>query len=477
MEEHLHHDDMEELFRKSLNQQGEESEDGHWDLPPDDLWDKIQPRIPPPPKRPYRRWLLGTALVVVAIILYLLRTCNSRPAHPVAAEGLPSATEQSPSAKHSPAPPSLAETSTERVQEERDMQRTTSDIKADGIEGRAKTVLPSIRSRKVATSTVKEQSTSPGQNLTKSTIPTQPILPKATGLGTLTTLTALPLFAESTKKNQLLSPPVSLPVDTGEGTGRKGAFYAGLYFAPALSYRIVREPQQRFRGVWNDQEQPDNTFAAGGLKLGYQLSERWALEIGAHYSRTSVRSSHRQVLNYDRQRERRNASGGYDSEYQMRLSTSFGEVETDVALSRAASTTIPLNTPTLILFDLEQEFSYLRIPVIASYRMGQGRLKMALRAGLGANFLVDKELTVNQVRSNRTGLKHRRTDITDKFKGLDNMSFDALFGVGLDYALTPHFSLILEPTFIQSLQATYQLDRSRTYPYIISLNIGGQYYF
>lgn len=264
---------------------------------------------------------------------------------------------------------------------------------------------------------------------------------------------------------------------TGSALTQTG-FYAGVHIAPTYSYRNVKSVDGPvLRRLLNEKEQADYSVALG-LKAGYQFSKNWSVETGLNYYKNTVQSLHRAQVRYERQLERLNGDGDYDSNYRLNLSTSYGEIETDVALTRSASTAIDQNDYINLVLKTNQELKYLGVPVALRYRTTGNKFHFSAKAGVSANFILQKDVTIQAAQVKRTGVHHRRTIVDKKFEGLKNTTFDFMFGIGADYDLSTNWSIYFEPVVTHSLSPVYNLNgKIKTYPIVASLNIGLSYKF
>ena len=491
MSDGLHNDPFESLFRDKLN---EESTGHSWDKPGDDVWAKIEEGVAELPVSNARSkvmvwpWLVA----LVLIIILLLRTCNTKE-NP--AQLLPIAGQEK------SVDPTLILTEVEGKEESRKIEKENTLEKeitfaAEKNRGEAKEKeISSIKTKgvKIKSSDIEESiSNSKGtlafnieKNISQKTKSDEPTLnqhQKGEERRTLSLLKFIPSLApialETNHPNIALAVPpeikTSTPLNPAGGARR---FFAGIYYAPAISYRNIIEPNRLRRRILDEQEKPGKVLLSGGLRLGYRLASRWTLETGLQLTKTEVESLHRARLAYDRNQEIQNASGGYDSNYRMTLSTSFGEVATDVALTRNAATTIPANLPTFVLFELKQNFTQLRIPLTVRYELGGQQLRCFIRSGFAANLILDQQIQISRIGLNRAGLRPRQTRIVKKFEGLNDKTLDYLIAFGLSYQASPSISLMLEPSFLQSLTPAFEKGTSKTYPNLLSLNIGVNYHF
>ena len=84
---------------------------------------------------------------------------------------------------------------------------------------------------------------------------------------------------------------------------------------------------------------------------------------------------------------------------------------------------------------LEMLFNYIHVPVLAKFRFGKGQLKPLLFAGPAVSFL-----TAAKNRIYLNGVLEEETDIEPFLNGTD---FSAVFGTGLEYAISK-ITLILD---------------------------------
>ena len=260
-------------------------------------------------------------------------------------------------------------------------------------------------------------------------------------------------------------------------TSRVG-FYAGAHIAPTYSYRNIKSIDGPvLRQKLNQQEKAIYSVSLG-LKGGYQFSKNWSVETGLNYYKNTIQSMHRAQIRYESQIERLNSDGNYDSNYQVNLPTSYGEIETDVALTRNSDTQIDQNDYINMALKTQQELKNLGIPIAIRYRTAKNKLHFSAKAGFSANFILQKDVTIKAAVVNRNGVHHRRTIIDKQFSGLKNTTIDILLGLGLDYDISKNMSVYFEPTVTRSLNPVYHINgKIKTYPILASFNLGLNYHF
>jgi hypothetical protein len=298
----------------------------------------------------------------------------------------------------------------------------------------------------------------------------------------LTPLSSKIIFAEANSPSKDITLdmlPVSEEVfKPSTSSITRTGFYVGAHIAPTYGYRNIKSVDGPvLRRLLIQQEKAIYSVSLG-MKAGYQFSKNWSVETGLNYYKNTVQSMHRAQVRYESQIERLNSDGSYDSNYHLRLSTSYGEIETDVALTRSSDVQIDQNEYINLVLKTQQELKNLGIPIAVRYRTAGNKFHFSAKAGFSANFTLQKDVTVKAAAVTRNGVKHRRTIIDKQFSGLKTTTFDVLFGIGLDYDISKNLSIYFEPTAMHSINPVYNLNgKIKTYPIVASLNIGLAYRF
>ncbi len=258
----------------------------------------------------------------------------------------------------------------------------------------------------------------------------------------------------------------------------KPGFYLGAHIAPTYTYRNIKSVDGPvLRRMLNEKERAVYSVALG-LKVGFQFAKNWSVETGLNYYKNTIQSMHLAQVQYQSQLERLNSDGNYDSNYHLNLSTSYGEIVTDVALTRNSDSPIDQNAFINLGFKTRQELKYLGVPIALRYRTNGNKFHFSAKAGISGNFIIQKDVTIKAATVNRNGVRHRRTIVEQKFSGLKNNTFDFLFGIGADYDISKNMSIYFEPTIVHSINPVYSLNgKIKTYPIVVSLNLGLSYRF
>lgn len=542
MDENLHKDNLEEFFKNSLNDENIDSSDDPWDVPSDDVWLGINETInpvptPAPPFSFNLNWLLAAAasILILGLVYYnytlqnkigelsevvenqkntidkleklVLENGNNnllkkeeenevgnngefstiifeKESSQTAIESKP----QNFSNQNSPQKNTSNQSAFEKGKSIDNSQLNNSTIKNSNNE---KTVAENnLEAEKASVVIVKNDANlknTPSEGSISNQLiqkNTDPILAESSKntFALLVPLSSKMIFAESTSQTEELNLemlPVSKAVfqSSFSSTARTG-FYVGAHIAPTYGYRNIKSIDGPvLRRLLNQQEKANYSVSLG-MKAGYQFSKNWSVETGLNYYKNTIQSVHRRQVRFESQLERLNSDGSYDSNYQLKLATSYGEIETDVALTRSSDTQIGQNDYINLVMKTQQELKNLGIPIAIRYRTAKNKFHFSAKAGISTNIILQKDVTIKAAAVARNGIQHRRTIVDKQFSGLKNTTFDLLLGLGVDYDLSKNMSVYFEPTVTRSINPVYQISgKIKTYPIIAAFNVGLAYHF
>ncbi len=222
-------------------------------------------------------------------------------------------------------------------------------------------------------------------------------------------------------------------------------------------------------------EQPLISYS-GGIAFSFKISKRFSIQSGLYYSSLDQRvdgiNSFNGFQKYD------NSKGDHNFE----VLTTSGTIYTsnpDVFLSSNASDRIITNY-TADVFDpakanlqqvsnsIDQNFSYLELPVVLKYKIIDKTLGINLIGGLSYNLLVN-----NSVYTTVDGSKYS----IGKTEGLNSLALSSSLGMGMEYNLSSKLSLNLEPTFRYYLNPFSVSTGSYAHPYSFGIFSGVSYKF
>lgn len=223
-------------------------------------------------------------------------------------------------------------------------------------------------------------------------------------------------------------------------------------------------------------EQPLISYS-GGVAFAYKINKRFSIQSGLFYS--SVEQEVGGISSFGGFQPYGNAKGNHNFE----VITSNGIVYTnnaDVFLFTPGSDNRIVTNFTNDIFDpkkaslqkindnLQQNFSYLELPLFLRYKFIDKTLDFNLIGGLSYNMLVN-----NSVFTMSEGGKYP-IGTTD---GLNMVTLSSSLGMGMEYNFSDKFSLNLEPTFRYYLNPFNHLISSGTHPYSFGIFSGISYKF
>ena len=222
-------------------------------------------------------------------------------------------------------------------------------------------------------------------------------------------------------------------------------------------------------------EQPLISYS-GGLSFSYKISKRFSIQSGLYYSSLGEKvdgiNSFSGFKPYDITK----------GDHNFEVLTSNGKViinNPDIFVSANVSERV-LTAYTRDVFDpnkaslqpvsnsLDQNLSYLELPVVLRYKIVDKAFGINLIGGLSYNLLVH-----NSVYTSVDGNKY----IVGDTKGLNPLSFSSSVGMGMEYNFSGKLSLNLEPTFRYYLNPFSVTTGTFIHPYSFGIFSGVSYKF
>jgi hypothetical protein len=215
---------------------------------------------------------------------------------------------------------------------------------------------------------------------------------------------------------------------------------------------------------------------SGGVAFSYKISKRFTIQSGLYYS------------SLDQKVDGINSFSGfrpYDvtkGDHNFEVLTTTGTVFTsnpDVYLSADGANRV-VSAYSNDVFDpkkaslepvsnsLDQNFSYLELPVILRYKIVDKTIGINVIGGLSYNMLVHNSVY--------TTVDGNRYPIGDT-KGLNPLTLSSSLGMGMEYNISDKLSLNLEPTLRYYLNPFSVTTGSYTHPYSFGIFSGVSYKF
>ncbi|MCS6929287.1 MAG: hypothetical protein NZM43_07320 [Saprospiraceae bacterium] len=513
MKEKYSRDPLEEYFRKTLDQ--------HEATPPQDLWNRIESGLPSPSTlpaqpwwAPYRFWLLLGAVTGFFVLAFLLPdsllhywgAVSPQDSSALNEEGLSSdAWKRSSTPKQvladsllstssSPAPlfiPSVKD----RVATSRHWPSSPDDT---AREKKKATFLHSTPRKNALSPTSKRQLDAPAA---EQSIPVQLSNEEEDTAGYVkhvseesasaevvdeeiqrSLLSFIPVKPSTLPRSKIAADPrLPLPY-VRPGRLPKGwsvGLYAASVFTPATT-QLPRGGIGPKRLPFVVQSQPPQAAWEGGVRIQKRLGIHWGLEGGISYSehvRTTAFSSRfrfgdgRHIMDGGHPHSRR----GYDHY----LSTPGGSGAVELRMEPSNHTDVVQPGEMIQLKAQVSEYvAFLRIPVLASYAIGSGRLFGTARVGLVAEFSLRNDLEISSIIS-----ENARVRLVPGFKpGLQwtparTLSVGYWLSAGATYRWSRRMSISAEPTLTRQLARQDIQGRSLPNPASFGVNVGLLYHW
>lgn len=204
-----------------------------------------------------------------------------------------------------------------------------------------------------------------------------------------------------------------------------------------------------------------NTLSTG-LTLAAGISKNWQIQSGLLYKQTSMSATHRPFFRF---RDRGHGGGHHgggggggwqddrDHAFNYDLNTSMGVVSMEIDLRQTDTTQqIEDNEQLDLIVTTEQTTKSLCLPLIAQYEIGRGRLRLHVKGGVLANFLLDSKLNVTNSSSlnGKFSILEGR-HISTQSRSFKTSSVDYLAGIGASYDISPKLSIHLDPVISGAL--------------------------
>lgn len=263
-----------------------------------------------------------------------------------------------------------------------------------------------------------------------------------------------------------------MPVELAD-EGKKKRWEVGARISPTYLSNNLKTANDVLRQV-NDNESPVLSYT-GGFSLNYKMTGRLSIQTGLYYS--SLGRDVNGVVSYSGFKPFASSKSGviFDVETSSGTITSTNR---DIYLSDNAGNRIegyysvdnfdPLKSSLIPFGDqLRQNFEYLRIPLIISYKIIDRKLDFNILGGMSYNFLIGNQTWA----INDAGSKV----LLGSTDGVDNLLLSSSLGMSMEYELSERFSFNLEPEVRYFLNTGGDLGSGN--PYTFGIFSGMQFKF
>lgn len=204
------------------------------------------------------------------------------------------------------------------------------------------------------------------------------------------------------------------------------------------------------------QQDGDGTFAIG-LRIAYDLSDRWTIQTGAYYSNYSYNI--KPTVIYAQQQE--NGQVGYS------IPTSSGTV----FLPNSA---VPARLGDSMQVRGSSSRSYISIPLQVKYTFAEtSRFRFYMDGGFSINIADYKKTGILW---ENTAFQEGNVNVQDIY-GLNSVQYSYNFGIGATYLIRRGLSVYTEPFINGSVTSINENTPVITYPYYFGWSVGLTYHF
>jgi hypothetical protein len=257
-------------------------------------------------------------------------------------------------------------------------------------------------------------------------------------------------------KQYTISNTIYSPGAKTESTNKKGKWSVSAGITPVFTTQIDN-------AVYSSRQTTSNeNSVSGNLMAGYRLGNRVIVKSGIIYSQVKQMTKN---VNF--------TSGGPSSDFfgkTLMANTPSGKVNLSKISASKYEMSLAYSSSTLSGFqsDLKQDFSYIEIPVQATYKILNRKFYVGVNGGISTNILV----------ANKADLFDNGQKINSgETSRLRNVSYSGAVGLELGYDLGNRITLTVEPRikhFLTSLSSNNAVDFK---PYQLNIVTGVTYSF
>jgi hypothetical protein len=169
-------------------------------------------------------------------------------------------------------------------------------------------------------------------------------------------------------------------------------WYLGVYLSPRLVFDASATPIRRpgMRPVFVSRQERPEVMLEGGLRLGRKLGTHWAVEGGIGFGRLSRTTVHAPRFRYGEG----SYAGAQARRFEYALSSYAGSASITLDIERTDADPVNNNEPVQLSVRVAEKLELLRIPLTGVYQFGAGSLQGLLKAGMTGNFILNNEMGI-----------------------------------------------------------------------------------
>ncbi|SMO73042.1 Outer membrane protein beta-barrel domain-containing protein [Saccharicrinis carchari] len=267
-------------------------------------------------------------------------------------------------------------------------------------------------------------------------------------------------------------------ISSPETEKRALQFALGGQFSPSYSYRETGSSGASGRSAVNEDGIVSYT---GGINLNVKTRKRWEIETGVYYSQVGQKFSNPLIGHPDKMFLSAGSDAGVQSK-KPNLQNSLGNIALDpssqkelvkeVAITNGAfrlnSDNLGYSPNQVDAITVQQELDYIEVPLLLRYNLIDNLVGLSVSGGMSANFLID---------NNAYRVENSSKDRIGETQGINEISYSAIFGMGLRTPIFKSLDFNLEPRLRYFMNSVSDSPGSSYKPYSIGIYTGVSYRF
>ncbi len=288
--------------------------------------------------------------------------------------------------------------------------------------------------------------------------PSVPALPRDSMADIAIKIEEHPDFQILAQKSPMLSisnltTPNSVAITTKKYKEDSG-WYMGLFGTPHFTLEKTKQtvrpgPRRRFT---SQQERPQVSSDIS-LRVGKKINSRFAIESGLGYQHLNRTATHLARFEYREGQSIQNPGGMETRSFDYDLNTYSGSASVSLWMEVSGSDAPAAMERVGALITSKESLQILQVPVLGVARLGQGRVKAVLKAGVLGSYLMKNSFEITAYRLENHKLRIRNQDgYSVQFNRPQHFIWGYQLSAGAEFRLTKNLSLSAAPTLSGDFQ-------------------------
>ncbi len=282
----------------------------------------------------------------------------------------------------------------------------------------------------------------------------------------------LPVVGNLATSSQYLELPEraydQLPIPEDIQPVKNTRFYAGAYIAP----NFTNSHTKTTRGPLLFRSMEKETWShERGVKAGVILDSGWKVSTALGFYDAALMSRQNFRIHYDPTIETP-VDDEYESTYTLSVPSSYGNTDMEVDFRRSSSD--QLNEGQYVLLDVitRQRLKFINIPLLVGYEKGIARFTFGIQTGMALNVLKTTTFEAEVKSKSPKFRRYNRPRVTRQLTETHKFGYDYVLTAGVSYDITPSVRLSFEPVFRTNITPVVSTEDFSNKMNSISLHAG-----